>query len=52
MFDLLSGDYRTTYDVDQGPNPEASFVEFGYNLLEQDNTPQLTQFVTTLILSF
>lgn len=35
-----------------GLDPEASFVEFGYNLLEQDNTPQLAQFVTTFAITF
>ena len=35
-----------------GLDPEASFVEFGYTLLEQDNTPQLNQLTATLNLSF
>jgi TonB-linked SusC/RagA family outer membrane protein len=35
-----------------GLDPEAEFLEFGYGVLEQDNTPQLAQFVTTLNITF
>ena len=48
----LTGRNLYTWTDYTGLDPEASFVEFGFNLLEQDNTPQLTQFVTTLNLTF
>jgi TonB-linked SusC/RagA family outer membrane protein len=33
-------------------DPEGGFNEFGYTFLEQDNTPQLTSFVTTVSLTY
>ena len=48
----LTGRNLLTWTEYTGLDPEASFVEFGYTLLEQDNTPQLTQFTATLQLSF
>ena len=48
----LTGRNLFTWTDYTGLDPEASFVEFGYTLLEQDNTPQLTQFTATLNLSF
>lgn len=48
----VAGRNLYTWSDYTGLDPEASFVEFGFNLLEQDNTPQLAQFVTTLNLSF
>ncbi len=48
----LTGRNLMTWTNYTGLDPEASFVEFGYTLLEQDNTPQLNQFTATLNLSF
>ena len=48
----LTGRNLMTWTNYSGLDPEASFVEFGYTLLEQDNTPQLNQFTATLNLSF
>ncbi len=48
----LAGRNLHTWTDYTGLDPEASFVEFGFNLLEQDNTPQLAQFVTTFSFSF
>jgi len=35
-----------------GLDPEASFVEFGFNLLEQNSVPQLAQFLVTFNLTY
>ena len=48
----LTGRNLYTWSGYTGLDPEASFVEFGFTLLEQDNTPQLTQLTATLNVSF
>ena len=48
----LAGRNLHTFTGYSGLDPEASFVEFGFTLLEQDNTPQLATFVATLNVSF
>ncbi len=48
----VAGRNLHTFTGYSGLDPEASFIEFGFSLLEQDNTPQLASFVATLNVSF
>ena len=48
----LAGRNLHTFTGYSGLDPEASFVEFGFTLLEQDNTPQLASFVATVNVAY
>jgi TonB-linked SusC/RagA family outer membrane protein len=48
----LSGRNLFTWSDYTGLDPEASFVEFGFTLLEQNSLPQLAQFLATFNFSY
>jgi TonB-dependent SusC/RagA subfamily outer membrane receptor len=48
----VTGRNLHTFTNYTGLDPEAGFVEFGFTNLEQDNTPQLATFMTSISVTF